>query len=612
MKPAPPRAVAAPHRCGGARAGVGCSTRLRVALIAAAASLAVALVDAPGSHAQDARPGFLTPAIETPSVPRSTPEGFVIGSEEAIALANRERIVTDAREDLGRLVAVPEAKGRSWEVRYVAGEAKVALVIVDGVSGSTRAWTGSAVDWPMARGREGQFGHVLNSPFVWIPLSGIFLLGLVDLRRMRRIVHLDLIVLLSFGISHIFFNAAEIGTSVPLVYPPLVYLLARMLWIGFRGAGSGLRPSAPVAALAFATVALVCFRIAINVGDSGVIDVGYAGVIGADRIASGEPIYGEFAFPFEIRTGDTYGPANYYAYVPFELIFGWSGAWDSLPAARAAAIVFDVAAIAGMFFLGRMLGGPRRGMRLGVTLAFAWAAYPYTAFTLQSNSNDALVGALVIWALVALASPPGRAGLLAVASAVKFAPLALVPLFAAGERGLADRVPRLRERSEGPPSARRRALAGLRPVGYFAAVFVGAAILLFLHPAVDPGLATFWDRTVANQIGRESPFSIWGQVGWLGPLQTTVGLAAAALSGLLAFFPRLRAPAQIAALGAATLIAAQLAIDHWFYLYIPWFFGLLMAALVVSRGVDRGATKAAPKRLQRAVGEHESLTTKPS
>jgi hypothetical protein len=28
------------------------------------------------------------------------------------------------------------------------------------------------------------------------------------------------------------------------------------------------------------------------------------------------------------------------------------------------------------------------------------------------------------------------------------------------------------------------------------------------------------------------------------------------------------------------IIAVQLGIDHWFYLYIPWFFGLVMVALL--------------------------------
>ena len=82
------------------------------------------------------------------------------------------------------------------------------------------------------------------------------------------------------GISQAFFNAAEIGISVPLYYPPLVYLLVRMLWIGYRGhgrggtAGEGLRPSAPTWLLTVAVIALVVLRLAGNLADSGVIDVG--------------------------------------------------------------------------------------------------------------------------------------------------------------------------------------------------------------------------------------------------------------------------------------------------------------------------------------------------
>ena len=109
-------------------------------------------------------------------------------------------------------------------------------MIVDGSSGDVReSWTGDQVAWPMARGYEGQFGHVLNAPYVWLPLCAIFLLGLVDWRRPWRIAHLDLLALLAFGVSHVFFNRGEIGVSVPLVYPVLAYLLARMLWLGFRG-----------------------------------------------------------------------------------------------------------------------------------------------------------------------------------------------------------------------------------------------------------------------------------------------------------------------------------------------------------------------------------------
>ena len=71
-------------------------------------------------------------------------------------------------------------------------------------------------------------------------LCAIFLLGLLDWRRPWRLVHLDLVVLLAFGVSHVFFNRGEIGLSVPLVYPVLLYLLARLA----RGSASGPRPGA--------------------------------------------------------------------------------------------------------------------------------------------------------------------------------------------------------------------------------------------------------------------------------------------------------------------------------------------------------------------------------
>ena len=41
-----------------------------------------------------------------------------------------------------------------------------------------------------------------------------------------------------------------------------------------------------------AALFLLGFRVGLNVADSGVIDVGYAGVIGADRIADGDQLYG--------------------------------------------------------------------------------------------------------------------------------------------------------------------------------------------------------------------------------------------------------------------------------------------------------------------------------
>ena len=48
-----------------------------------------------------------------------------------------------------------------------------------------------------------------------------------------------------------------------------------------------------------------------------VIDVGQVSVRGADRIVRGEGLYDE-PFPKPYPNGNTYGPANYLLYVPFE------------------------------------------------------------------------------------------------------------------------------------------------------------------------------------------------------------------------------------------------------------------------------------------------------
>jgi hypothetical protein len=346
--------------------------------------------------------------------------------------------------------------------------------------------------------------------------------------------------------------------------------------------------------LAIACVFLITFRVTLNVVDSGVIDVGYAGVVGADRITQGEPIYGPEAFPENNRTGDTYGPANYYAYVPFEAVWSWSGEWDDLPAAHAAAVFFDLATVLGLFVLGLRLAGPPldsrgrpgtsssryaplsrisalggRDPKLALVLAFAWLAYPYTAFALQSNSNDALVAAFLIWGLVLLTSPVGRGALVALAAMVKFAPLAVVPLYVMGERGLMGRL---------KDGARWR---GLRPVVIAAAAVLVTTAVMLAHPAIDPGLTTFYERTVESQLDRESPFSIWGQVDGLGWLQVAILAGAGVLAVAAALWPRERSVAQVAALAAAVLIATQLAVDHWFYLYIPWFCGLVFVALLL-------------------------------
>jgi len=485
-----------------------------------------------------------------------------------------------------------------WEVAYFAAGDEVALVLVDPHSGEvTESWTGYQVAWKMARGYSGAFGHKLDAPYVFLPLCAIFLLGLVDWKRLWRVANLDLAVLLGFGISHFFFNRAEIGVSVPLQYPVLLYLLGRSLWIGFRGRGEGLRPVWPVAWMLVAALFLMGFRIGLNVADSGAIDVGYAGVVGADRVAHGEAIYGNF--PADVSEGDTYGPVNYYAYVPFERIWPWSGSWDDLPAAHGAAVFFDLATFAFLILLGiRIRPGPA-GRRLAAILAFGWAAYPYTAFALESNSNDSLVAMLLVATLLVAARPMARGAMAALATFAKFSPVLLAPMLLTYEAPEAPDEGTLRARC-----SFSGALIGRRGRLVFFAGFLIVSVLVMLWPAIDPGLHTFYERTIAYQAGRDSPFSIWGQVPALEPLRIALLAATGALSVFLAFRPRRKSLVQVAALGAALLIALQITLHHWFYLYIVWFYPLLLIALALLEGAPSrtAATSSAAEPGPRSAG----------
>jgi hypothetical protein len=428
----------------------------------------------------------------------------------------------------------------------------------------------------MARGYPGAFGRRVNAWYVWVPLCVVFATPFLPLRPRRRptLLHLDLLVLLGFSVSLAFFNHARIGLSVPLVYPCLLFLLARLLALGFgRGRPrEPLRLLVPASWLAIAVVFLVGFRIGLNVVNSNVIDVGYAGVIGADKLLHGKPLYG--GWPADNAYGDTYAPANYYAYIPFRAIFGWSGAWDDLPAAHAAAIAFDLLTLVGLFLLGRRVRGPT----LGVVLAYCWAAYPFSLYALSSNSNDALVAALVVFALLALTSAPVRGFAGALAGLTKFAPLALAPLLA---RGVGDARPS------------RRAL-----VVYALAYCLTVAAVL--APVVlDGNLATFWKHTIAYQEGRGAPFSVWGLWGGLSVAQHIVQGAAVGLALALAFVPRRRGPAQVAALAGAVLIALQLGVTYWFYLYVVWFFPAAILAIMAAHPVAGEPEGAGGRGLRR-------------
>jgi hypothetical protein len=526
-------------------------------------------------------PSVAVASDELTSPPSQTtpPPGHVLSARQAGAIAGRVDNIRAARHKYPGYTREVFLKGPDrWQVSYFAkvppGDPRkeIAQVLIDDRSAAVlEHWTGYKVAWTMARGYPGAFGRVVNAPWVWIPLAILFVVPFVSLRHPWRMLHLDLLVLSAFSVSLAFFNAASVDTSVPLVYPLLIYLLARMLWVALRRRGVAdeqrrpLHLLVPVSWLAIAIIFLLGFRVALNVTRSNVIDVGYAGVIGADRLVDGKPLYG--AFPSDNASGDTYGPVVYESYVPFEQMLPWSGSWDELPAAHGAAIVFDLLACLLCFLIGRQVRGPD----LGIVLAYSWAAYPFTLYTQMSNANDALVAALVLAAVWAAGRPAARGALTALAGLTKFAPLALAPVLATYPR------PRV------------------RTIAWFALGFCAATALAFAPVLPHNGLRAFWDHTIAFQAQRGSPFSVWGlydpDVGWLNYAQRAVQIGAAALAVALACVPHRRDVVGLAAACAAIIIALQLGVTHWFYLYIPWFFALVMLALL-----GRYGPPVAPRR----------------
>lgn len=499
----------------------------------ALAALLVALGAAPAAAAQTTvRPSG---ALVQPPSYTEPPPGRQMTAREVLAVAEAVPKVAAVKSRHPRAYARAYlVEGGRWQYSlFETSRHEIAEVFVDDRDRRVlEAWTGVPVEWPMARGYPGAFGEAVNNPWVWIGLCVLFALPFA--RPPLRMLHLDIAVLLAFSVSYAFFQDANLGVSVPSAYPLLAYLLVRMLIVAARPQPPPkllVGPSFLILGIAF----LAAFHVALNVTDGNVIDVGYASVIGADHMAAGAPLYG--AFPPDNLHGDTYGPALYAAYVPFEQLFPWtSGTWDDLPAAHAAAVTFDLGVAALLYALGR-----------GPLLAYLWLAFPFTLMVANSGSNDALVALLVVAALLAARRPIARGGLTALASLTKLAPLALAPLFVTARPG------------------RVRAALG------FAAVAVLALAPFDLHK--------LYDATVRFQATRDSPFSIWHDLP--SGLQTAAQVAAVGLAIAVAFFPRgPRDVRVLAALAAAVLIALQLAVEHWFYLYIVWFAPLIWVALL--------------------------------
>jgi hypothetical protein len=205
---------------------------------AEAAGAVDGLVRAVGERAGDVQAALRRPA------PDAEPS---LTDDEATTIADTSGELQDWIDDreISRTAVEFDDETRVHTVFYVSEDGdgdetvEAQVLVADGSGEITEVRVGPQVAWSMARGYDDAFGGAITDPEIWIALSVIFLLPLLPMTSLRRLVSwrtLDLLVLLSFGVSLIWFNRGEIFTSVPLAYPPMVYLGARLAWIALARA----------------------------------------------------------------------------------------------------------------------------------------------------------------------------------------------------------------------------------------------------------------------------------------------------------------------------------------------------------------------------------------
>src|SRR3712207_1188810 len=269
-------------------------------LTIAVAMLVLATNFAPEAHARDDRPS--------------------LSEDQAVKLALASPEVREELSEHGPHSSAAEYRQGMWTVHFYVeeggslggkptsgGRKEVARVGVEDESWQLEyVWTGDQIIWQQARGEYGAYGKHANYWYVWLPLALVFALAFVRPERLLCLRNLDVAALLGFLISHHFFREGSVYEAVLLWYPPLIYLFVRTLLMGF-GLGERVEKTTNLPTWVLLVLAGVAGGLVLGLNlDARVIDVGYAGVVGADLILEGTSPYGNM--PEEVANGDTYGP----------------------------------------------------------------------------------------------------------------------------------------------------------------------------------------------------------------------------------------------------------------------------------------------------------------
>jgi hypothetical protein len=439
------------------------------------------------------------------------------------------------------------------------------------------------------------FFPAVSNGWVCLPFCALMLLPLLDLRALRRARQLDLLALAALSISLVYWRQWREWPTL-LACALLVFLAVRMLAIArapdrpdpSSAPSSGGRPIAtetewsrasrheglrlPNSWLLLGIAVLAAVHIGWGIAGSARVDVGESGVQGAQSIIHGRSLYGRLASERRVdRHLDTYGPADYEAYLPFVGLLG-----GGYGAARLTTVFFDLLTALLLFLLGRRVRGPSAG----IALAYCWLAFPFTLYCDALGLNDPILAAALVGTLLAAASPLRRGAAAALAVWVKFSPLALLPLLATHGAGA---------------HARSRVLR-------FCVAFLLASVLLFVPALLHGSLATFASRSFGFQTGRPPFVSIWSvliqRFSAAAPSIVTASRVAhgllAALTGALALaLPAIRRRTDVVGLAAACAaltIALELCLSYYAFSYVLWFAPLvLVAAILDALPVERTA-----------------------
>jgi hypothetical protein len=419
--------------------------------------------------------------------------------------------------------------------------------------------------------------NIANNVLVLGLLSAVFVL-MTAVWPLWRLRNLDVLATTASTATIVLLNDALLGRMVLVASLVLLYLGLRCAWRAFAAPPAARAPSLAlfdrltlrwVDAQRIRTLRLLALASAlivalIGISSREVVDVGWAVMEGATDIVHGVLPYGHVP---GILHGDTYPIGSYLLYTPAAWLSPVRDAFDS---ADATLLVAVLAALIGALALWRWARRETPGRRSAASeiaalrMAIAWLTFPALLVTVSTGSTDAVLGAVLLGAILLWKRPAAASGMLAAGAWFKVIPLALLPLLLAPLRG-------------------RRLAATLA-----AAAAVSAAALAPLIALGGLGAIATMAHALSYQAARVSPQAIWALTGSV-PLQQLTQAATLAL--VVGAAVRLRRDpvfasdrTRLAALCAALMIGLQLSASYWTYMYLAWALPGLMLSLLWGAG----------------------------